>query len=440
MNKLNNEFKEICFLYKDEPDKLGIKILISPVDFEHESIDYLLERLKEEAEKIGIKKIKCIEDFYNNNYDDPDSDFYIKIKDEPLSYISDFFPFTFKYDKEITVLNSKSNVERIVDLNEVKDMTIKEFKEKYLLKPEVILSYNEKILKDSDMLSNYMKTFTADKKLKIETPNQFNIKILIPDTNDEIELETINSNKILSIKKEISYRMNYGNFKLILRFNNQILEDSNSLSYYDIKSKVELTLSIIPKGDKECGGNKINDITKNKYKMIQPSQDAPKWRIGWEGINIEGICKNENCEACNYPVICPIKLPVFDFIEDSNLIVCPICNYSIEAKTFVFYDCFYSFSGLKKDHNSNKIKVKKQEWEEVKKEFKYFIYEESDIVEWIRLKVLAKFSNKNISKKFCGVCKNETNEKEESIVEKECSHKFHESCFLSINSTCNLCN
>ena len=207
MNKLNNEFKEICFLYKDEPDKLGIKILISPVDFEHESIDYLLERLKEEAEKIGIKKIKCIEDFYNNNYDDPDSDFYIKIKDEPLSYISDFFPFTFKYDKEITVLNSKSNVERIVDLNEVKDMTIKEFKEKYLLKPEVILSYNEKILKDSDMLSNYMKTFTADKKLKIETPNQFNIKILIPDTNDEIELHI---NEQLSNTDDISISNEYG--------------------------------------------------------------------------------------------------------------------------------------------------------------------------------------------------------------------------------------
>ena len=438
MEKTKTNFKEIHFIYEQDPSKLGFSIKLSNWDMEtgEKKIDDFMALVKEEAEKNEIKKIKNIKDLYNNKYDNPNSKFYQSIKEDPLSIIANMCPFTFDYEKEITVSNSDS-VESIINLNGEKDITVKQFKEIYLSKPEVTLYYGEKILKDSDKLSLYMKTFTADRVLKIEKQNKniiqaIDIKICIRDINKVEEFKVTSIDTILSIKKKLLERLEVENSKinLSLKYKDQILEDTKQLNFYGIKTNTDLTLDIKQSGNKEAGIS-FNDITKNNFKMIKLVSTGPDWLIVCKGLNIEGICENAKCIAYNKKVVCPmIEYELFDLICHSDLIKCPMCKLNFDAKTCGFYDCTYSFNGTKYENNKQ-IKVADQTFQKVEKDYKHFIYKESDLIKWKRLVIIVKFEDQ--PEIFCGVCKKT---KDEKLEKKECNHYYHDSCYRDINYSC----
>ena len=444
MEKTKKNFKEIHFIYEEDPSILGFSIKLSywEMNLRENKIYDFMELIKEEAEKNGIKKIKCIRDFYNNEYDNPKSKFYIRMKDEPLSFLSNLCPFTFKYEKEITISNSES-VECVLNLTGVKDLTVQELKKNYLNKPQIILSYGDKILKDSDKLSHYMKTFTADRKLIIEKQyenfiDSINIKVCIQDIKKVEEFQVSNIDTSLSVKRMLAERLeiDISKIRFILKYKDQILDDTKPFNFYEIKTNSDLTLEIKQSGNKEAG-IMFNDVTKNNFKILKPSKDAPDWRYICRGLNIEGICENKKCKAYNKNVFCPmVEFEIFDLILNSELVICPMCKSNFDAKTCAFYDCFYSFSGIKYDENNQQIKIANQEFPKVGKECKYLVYTESDLVKWKRLMIIVKFDDQ--PEIFCGVCTKQTNDLNEKPEKKECSHFYHDSCYRAINFTCRL--
>ena len=59
-------------------------------------------------------------------------------------------------------------------------------------------------------------------------------------------------------------------------------------------------------------------------------KNAPKWNTITKGLNVDGICKNEKCEAYNQEVDCPIGIGSFDLVRDADRIKCPKCNNEID--------------------------------------------------------------------------------------------------------------
>ena len=79
---------------------------------------------------------------------------------------------------------------------------------------------------------------------------------------------------------------------------------------------------------------------------VSSSNTTPPWHRIINGLNIEGICTNKQCEAYNKKVICPKGFVVFN-LNDTNGNSCPICKNVIKAITCCFSDCLWMFEGQK---------------------------------------------------------------------------------------------
>lgn len=69
---------------------------------------------------------------------------------------------------------------------------------------------------------------------------------------------------------------------------------------------------------------------------------AQQWRTCEEGLNVEGECWNDKCEAYRQIVICPLNFAVFNLEEE---IKCPCCIIVIGAITCGSYKCLWMFKG-----------------------------------------------------------------------------------------------
>jgi len=54
-----------------------------------------------------------------------------------------------------------------------------------------------------------------------------------------------------------------------------------------------------------------------------PGKNCKDWRKAKSGLNLPGICNNEQCEAYNLQVICPKGNGTFNMAEEIENMVCP---------------------------------------------------------------------------------------------------------------------
>ena len=74
---------------------------------------------------------------------------------------------------------------------------------------------------------------------------------------------------------------------------------------------------------------------------------APDWRVAVDGLNLEGLCNNKNCEAYKKWVIINIGFGIFDLILNEKPTNCPICKKPVFPETCAFSTCSYRYSGIK---------------------------------------------------------------------------------------------
>ena len=69
------------------------------------------------------------------------------------------------------------------------------------------------------------------------------------------------------------------------------------------------------------------------------------WRLKRNGLNIEGLCTNMDCEAYNKMVVINLGIGEFDFariiLERKNR--CPLCSSKVHPTKYAFFQCQWRF-------------------------------------------------------------------------------------------------
>ena len=208
-----------------------------------------------------------------------------------------------------------------------------------------------------------------------------NIRIKTPNTKDEGILITVRLDETISSAKEKFYNKVGSRKNNRWRYDASVLEDNDIFSDIGIVDK-----DIIEAHPSSRGGGGVNmaDIS-NKRGLVEGnfSKNAPEWNIITTGLNVTGICKNDQCRACNNKVDCKIGLGTFDLVRDADRIKCPICKEEMEPLTCCFSKCQYKFEGKKK--SNRKTEYVKSEWKRVEKDYEYYDPIKSGIVNWLML-------------------------------------------------------
>ena len=132
----------------------------------------------------------------------------------------------------------------------------------------------------------------------------------------------------------------------------------------------------------------FSDVSKEKTKELKFSESAPPWRKVKEGLNIFGICENDECKAHKKEVVYipkdnneEHKLNLNDNIDQ---IICPICQTIIKVKTCGFWKCEYQFIG-KKIEKGRLIDYNSMPKETKNDKFEYFDPSDNGNILWKEL-------------------------------------------------------
>ena len=131
------------------------------------------------------------------------------------------------------------------------------------------------------------------------------------------------------------------------------------------------------------------DVSTGKIKTLEFSEDAPKWRIVKEGLNIFGICNYSKCKAYKKEVVYPTELKeslIFVLNEEIINIKCPICSKIIKPKTCGFWKCEYQFIG-KKIEEGDLIEFDSKTKETNGDDFEYYNPFENGETQWVELTI-----------------------------------------------------
>ena len=168
-----------------------------------------------------------------------------------------------------------------------------------------------------------------------------------------------------------------------LAFRNPLIDDHKTIEDYGIKSGVSLRLI-----EMEYGGGmdfpflEFTNVDKMITQKLTFSPNAPKWRIVTNGLNIFGICQNDQCKAFNEEVIHMVGINIkFNLNENIENIKCPICEGIIIPKTCGFWRCEYQFIGDKIEKGKKKH-INTQSKETNGDDFEYFNPNDNGTCNW----------------------------------------------------------
>jgi hypothetical protein len=79
----------------------------------------------------------------------------------------------------------------------------------------------------------------------------------------------------------------------------------------------------------------------------QFNADAPRWRVAGSGINIEGYCRNPECEAHGQLAIHRVGMTSYTLL--GGVCECPLCECDMMPETVGFVACVWKYDGRKLD-------------------------------------------------------------------------------------------
>jgi len=123
----------------------------------------------------------------------------------------------------------------------------------------------------------------------------------------------------------------------------KVLENDKTLDDYNIgkDSIIQLVLQL-------RGGGSSFEFSKLEEAQIMDFDDnAPDYTIVKSGLNLEGFCINNVCEAGGRLVVAPLGFISFNMKnpQQLNLCVCPLCKKTFAPITCLFTDCYYKTEG-----------------------------------------------------------------------------------------------
>jgi len=188
---------------------------------------------------------------------------------------------------------------------------------------------------------------------------------------------------LLELKKKIAEHYNeiYTDFNILN--GTDIIDNSQNnktLSALNIKRFIRICDNYNPGGGDENTFANLNKDFIREDNVSCNNSNIPDWRIVGKGINLYGICLNENCEAKGEQVIMNVKSKEYNVISEGFMGKCPICKKYFDLDTCSFYHCDYKCEGTYFDR-------KKGDWvdlpDEIRKtrDRKDFYYDFQKVVE-----------------------------------------------------------
>ena len=183
------------------------------------------------------------------------------------------------------------------------------------------------------------------------------------DVKKNFELEVERSIKVYELKKKIENKLgiaihNHLMLKKAHRINSISLTDENlTLDKCRITNGDEIIIvntDVVGGGPDEFANLSKEFIRKDEV-LSSDSKNVPDWRSVGPGINLYGICEQENCVAKGKQVIMHVYSNEFDVIKESFMGICPMCHKHFDLDTCSFFKCDYKTEGTYFDK-------KKDEW------------------------------------------------------------------------------
>ena len=164
------------------------------------------------------------------------------------------------------------------------------------------------------------------------------------DKSTIIQLPTKGVSKIELIKKLKSTGIELPKKAQLIINDSELKSDEETYKFNDND-----TLTIRESKNLEGCAFNLEEIDENKFIQEKVTDDPkiPKWLTVKPGLNLVGICTNENCEAYNKDVMYHINSDEYDLCENNGLMKCPICGFSFAFKNICLYHCYYNFYGIK---------------------------------------------------------------------------------------------
>lgn len=160
---------------------------------------------------------------------------------------------------------------------------------------------------------------------------------------------------IFRVKKQIEEKEKIPVDQIRLMFAGKILDNDIMLSEYKISPDSTLHIILRSRG----GGSMFNFSDMESYKKLGFSKDAPKWRVVFSGLNLEGICNNTSCDAFGKKVWMHFGFGKFKVEKLVDIGKCPICHQlASKISSGGFVNCRYSYEGTKVNNQSIKSETK----------------------------------------------------------------------------------
>lgn len=137
------------------------------------------------------------------------------------------------------------------------------------------------------------------------------------------------------------------------------------------------------------GGFSFNTLENDKY--LEFSKSAPRWRTITQGLNLQGRCTNQSCEAGKNKDYVWIQKGIGKFnIAMEIFAKCPECSEKKleggQANNLGFWNCTYDMLGVKKVDNKPQD-FERKNIEVGTEKFKTFTIGPSNVGDWFGLEV-----------------------------------------------------
>ena len=207
--------------------------------------------------------------------------------------------------------------------------------------------------------------------------------IVVWKNNTTLKLEVDIDITLLELKKKIAehYNQTYTGFDVLN--GNDILDSSKNnatLRELNMNRVIRIPQNYEPGGDENTFSNLNKEFIRQDNVCKNNNPNIPDWRVIGMGINLYGICLNDNCKAKGKQVIMHVESKEYDVYKEGFMGICPICQKHFDLDTCSFYKCDYKCEGTYFDR-------RKDEWIDLPNEIrktsggKDFYYDFKKVVE-----------------------------------------------------------